>query len=159
MQHFYNSLMQLDGTCKEQENKSSLKELLENYYKFHGVRDLAKLFENYMQGIGARKLDCRKKDTANTYKIARSSTDGNQVECYYYKNSGTWRDYGKFAFRITLRKEKENCFLIDIGSTDAEIKRLYEISYGTVLCYEKEQLLKLVRQHPELFVMLCGEEK
>lgn len=152
------SMEQLDVVCKEQKNKSSLIELLGNYYKFHGAKDLAVLFENYMQGIGARKLDRRRKDTANTYRIA-SGINWNWAECYYYKNSGDWQENKKFTFSIKFSKIPVSYLLIESGSYDVEIKRLYEIAFGTVLYYDRESLLKLVRQHPELFVMLCDEEK
>lgn len=135
---------------------SPVEEILKQYYETHDTRDLALLFETYMKELGATKLDRRKKDTSNTYTIDGDSTHWNRVECYYYKNSDDWKEYGKFNFCITLRKRSGNYLLIEMGSPDGDIKRPYEISYGKVLSYDKVLMKELIKQHPKLFAMMCS---
>ena len=110
-----------------------------------------------MSGIGARNLDCRQKDTSNTYSIDGDSTNWNRVQCYYYRNNGDWKEYGKFEFKIAFRKKAGDYLLIEVGSSNGDIARPYEISYGDVIHYNEELLTKLVEQHPKLFEMLSKE--
>lgn len=135
---------------------SPVEEILKQYYEVYDTRDLALLFEAYMKELGATKLDRRKKDTSNTYIIDGDSTHWNRVECYYYKNSDDWKEYGKFNFCITLRKRSGDYLLIEIGSPDGDIKRPYEISYDKVLRYDKALMKELIKQHPKLFAMMCS---
>lgn len=134
---------------------STIEEILKRYYEKYDTKDLALLFDSYMREIGATKLDRRKKDTSNTYDINGDSTGWNRVECYYYKNSGDYKIYGKFDFCITLRKRSGSYLLIEVGSPSGEIKRPYEISYGKVVNYDKDLLIDLVKRHPKLFAAMC----
>lgn len=137
---------------------SPIEEILKQYYETYDTKDLALLFENYMREIGAKRLDRRRKDTSNTYQIDGDSTNWNRVECYYYKNSGDWQIYGKFDFCITMRKRSGSYLLIEVGSPSGDIKRPYEISYGKVISYDKELMEVLIKRHPKLFAMMCGED-
>ena len=137
---------------------SSIEEILERFYKTQDTRDLANLFESYMKEIGARKLDRRRKDTSNTYTIDGDSTGWNRVECYYYRNSGDWRKYGKFEFCITLRKRSGNYLLINVGNENCEIKRVFEISFGKIIHYDKELMTELIKWYPRLLSMMCDLE-
>lgn len=128
--------------------------ILENYYKMQDTRDLAFLFKSYMAEIGAKKLDRRRKDTSNTYRIDGDSTNWNRVECYYYRNSGDYQKYGQFEFCATLRKRAGSYLLIKVGSPNGEIERPYEISYGEVVRYDKELMEELIKKHPILFEMM-----
>lgn len=138
---------------------TNIESILAEYYENHDTRDLALLFEQYMQEIGARKLDRRRKDTSNTYKIDGESTGWNRVECYYYKNSGDYQRYGKFAFCITFRKRAGDYLLIEVGNESEEIKRPYEISFGKIIHYDKELLTELIKEHPKFFAMMCIKER
>ena len=138
---------------------SCIEDILKQYYRNHDTRDLALLFENYMEEIGARKLDRRRKDTSNTYQIDGDSTDWNRVECYYYRNSGDYQRYGGFEFCITLRKRAGDYLLIEVGGVNEEIKRPYEISCGEIVNYDKELLTELIKNHPKLFAMMCDKER
>lgn len=132
-----------------------IEDILKQYYEKYDTGDLATLFRGYMKEIGASKLDRRKKDTSNTYIVDGDSTNWNRVECYYHKNSGDWQQYGKFDFCITLRKRAGSYLLIEVGSPEGDIKRPYEISYGKVVCFDKDLLMDLVKRHPKLFAMMC----
>lgn len=134
-----------------------VKDILESYYRNKDTKDLASLFERYMKEIGAKKLDRRRKDTSNTYRVDGSSTNWNRVECYYYRNSGDYQKYGQFEFCIILRKRAGNYLLIETGSPNCNIERPYEISCGKVIHYNEELLTKLAEQHPKLFEILDKE--
>lgn len=134
---------------------SGIEEILEKYYRTKDTKDLAYLFKGYMDEIGAKKLDRRRKDTSNTYMIDGDSTNWNRVECYYYRNSGDYLRYGMFEFCITFRKRGGSYLLIKTGAPDCHIKIPYEISFGNVISYDKEVLVELVKQHPKLFAMMC----
>lgn len=129
-------------------------EILQNFYEKMETIDLALLFDQYMHEIGAKRLDRRRKDTSNTYVIDGDSANWNRVDCTYYKNSGDYIQYGKFAFCITFRERRGDYLLIEVGSPSGEIKRLYEISYGQIVHYDKELLDELVKQHHRLFEMM-----
>ena len=101
-------------------------EILQNFYEKMETIDLALLFDQYMHEIGAKRLDRRRKDTSNTYVIDGDSANWNRVDCTYYKNSGDYIQYGKFAFCITFRERRGDYLLIEVGSPSGEIKRLYE---------------------------------
>lgn len=108
-----------------------------------------------MAEIGAKKLDRRRKDTSNTYRIDGDSTNWNRVKCYYYRNSGDYQKYGQFEFCITLRKRAGSYLLIEVGNTNCHIERPYEISYGKVIRYDKELMKELIKKHHKLFAMMC----
>lgn len=135
-------------------NERSIEEILENYYKTKDTGDLAFLFKFYMAEIGAKKLDRRRKDTSNTYQIDGYSTNWNRVKCCYYRNSGDCQEYGKFEFCIVFRKRAGDYLLIEMGNSNCDIQRPYEISCGKVIHYNKELLEELVKQHPKLFSMM-----
>ncbi len=134
---------------------SSIEENLEKYYRTKDTKDLAALFERYMAEIGARKLDCRRKDTSNTYQVDGNSTGWNRVSCYYYRNSGDHQQYGKYELCIVFRKRAGDYLLIETGNSNRDIQRPYEISCGKVIHYEKELMEELIKQHPKLFAMMC----
>lgn len=134
---------------------SSIEEILEKYYRSKDTKDLAALFERYMEEIGAKKLDRRRNDTSNTYRIDGDSTNWNRVECYYYRNSGDCQKYGRFEFCITLRKRVGDYLLIEVGNPNCDIQRPYEISYGKVIRYDEELMKELIKKHSKLFAMMC----
>lgn len=134
---------------------SSIEEILEKYYRSKDTKDLAALFERYMEEIGAKKLDRRRNDTSNTYRIDGDSTNWNRVECYYYRNSGDYQKYGRFEFCITLRKRAGDYLLIEVGNPNCDIQRPYEISYGKVIRYDEELMKELIKKHSKLFAMMC----
>ena len=130
--------------------------ILENYYRTKDTKDLALLFERYMKEIGAGKLDRRRRDTSNTYQIDGNSTNWNRVSCYYYRNSGEHKQYGKFEFSIVFRKRAGSYLVFEVGSPEGDIARPCEISFGKVIHYNRELMAGLVKKHQELFRMMCG---
>ena len=137
------------------DTKTAVK-ILGEYYKNRDTKDLALLFERYMKEIGASKLDRRKKDTSNTYEIDGDSTNWNRVECYYNRNSGDYKHYGKFEFCITFRKRCGSYLLIEVGNEKARIERPYEISYAETLSLKEELLQEFIGKHERL-LELMGE--
>lgn len=129
-------------------------EILSDYYKKHDTRDLVLLFERYMKEIGAVKLDLRKKNNANTYRIDGNSTNWNRVECCYYRNNGDHRKYGMFEFCITFRKRSGDYFLIETGNNRCDIERPFEISCGEIIHYNGELMKELIKKHPKLFSLM-----
>ena len=128
--------------------------VLQEYCKRFDTGDLANLFLAYMRQIGANKLDRRRKDTSNTYEVDGESTGWNRVECYYYKNTMDYVQYGKFDFSIALRKRMGDYLVLETGSPTGEIRRVFEVSYGEVIGGQTDLLANLVNQHRGLFDLM-----
>lgn len=64
------------------------------------TRKLAKIFSNYMNNIGIRKYDVRRKDNTNSYYFSGKYDNWNRVFCNYIKE-----DIFKPELEIILRKE------------------------------------------------------
>jgi hypothetical protein len=107
------------------------------------TKKLAEVFKNYMEGVGVKKLDRRRKNNLNTYTIHGDCTNWNRVECYYHKNS---RDYGMEDLDITLRK-RAGYYLI-IGRKG---QRAFERSYDTIVHYDEKLLNEIIKDHKPLF--------
>lgn len=102
-----------------------------------------------MKEIGAVKLDLKKNNATNTYKIDGHSTNWNRVECLYY------RDNGVFEFGITFRKRSGDYLLIEMRNNQCKIERPFEISDGKVIRYNEKLMIELIKKHPKLFSLMC----
>lgn len=72
------------------------------------TRKLAKIFSNYMNNIGIRKYDGRRKDNTNSYYSSGKYDNWNRVFCNYIKE-----DTFKPELEITLRKEAGYYLIIE----------------------------------------------
>jgi hypothetical protein len=107
------------------------------------TKQLAEIFKNYMESIGVRKFDGRRKDNSNTYCAHGDCTSWNRVECYYYKDKP---EYGKSVLDITLRKRAGYYFLI---GKDSQIA--FERSYNYIAHYDEALLNEILQEHKPLF--------
>lgn len=128
----------------EEINKDEVYKILDSYE----TKELAMVFEKYMQRIGVKKLDRRRKDKSNTYSIHGNCTNWNRVECYYHKDS---TKYCSEDLDITLRK-RAGYYLI-IGRKG---NRAFERSYNKVISYNEELFNEIVQDHKMLFQMLLS---
>lgn len=128
----------------EEINKEEVYKILDAYE----TKELAMVFEKYMQRIGVEKLDRRRKDKSNTFSIHGNCTNWNRVECYYNKDS---IEYGKEDLDITLRK-RSGYYLI-IGRKG---KRAFERSYDDIVHYDEKLFNEIVQDHKMLFQMLLS---
>lgn len=112
------------------------------------TKQLAEIFKNYMEKIGVRKLDRRRKDKTNTYSVHGDCTNWNRVECYYHKES---QAFSEEDLDITLRK-RAGYYLI-IGRKG---KRAFERSYDSIVHYDEKLLNEIVREHKSLFDKLIN---
>lgn len=132
-----------------------IEDILEKFYlKTDKTYSLQYLFLDYMDVLGARSLDRRRKDTSNTYTMEGKSTNWNRVECKYFRNSGDWKMHFGEEFCLTLRKKGGDYFMIEAG-VPGENQCIYEISEGKVICCDHERLKELVKNHPKLFALMC----
>lgn len=128
--------------------------ILESYWKTKDTRDLEKVFRAYMETLGATPVRKNGKDTSNTYSVDGKSTKWNRVECTYYRMDGSHRKYGQFEFELAFRKRMGNYLLIQTGSPETEIKRIYEISFGDVIRIDENGLKSFLANHEGLFRLM-----
>lgn len=108
------------------------------------TKEIAKVFENYMQSIEVNKLDRRRKNNLNTYCICGKCTNWNRVECYYYKDSV---EFSNENLEIVLRKRSGYYFIIARNGT-----RAFECSWDNkILAYDESLLNEIVEEHKVLF--------
>lgn len=124
--------------------KDKLFKILESYE----TKQLAEIFKNYMESIGVKKLDRRRKDNTNTYSVHGDCTNWNRVECYYHKDS---LGYTEEDLDITLRKEAG--YYLIIGRKG---QRAFERSYNSIVHYDEKLLSEIVKDHKPLFDMLVN---
>lgn len=107
------------------------------------TKELAQIFKNYMESIGVKKLDKRKKDRTNTYSIHGDCTNWNRVSCYHHKET---TEYSEENLDITLRKRAGYYFIIGKKG-----KRAFERSYGSLVHYDEELFNEIIEEHKPLF--------
>lgn len=112
------------------------------------TKQLAYIFQTYMESIGVKKRDNRRKDNTNTYSIHGDCTNWNRVECYYHKDSS---EYSKVDLDITLRK-RSGYYLMVCRKT----KVAFERSYDSIVHYDEKLLDEIVKDHKPLFDMLSS---
>jgi len=106
------------------------------------TKQLAFVFERYMESIGARKYDKRRKDNKNTYMIDGISTGWNRVQCYYHKDS---HKYCEEDLLLVLRKEAGDYFIIQ-----RKEHRAFEVDYSGLRHYDEALLSEIIIDHKPL---------
>lgn len=107
------------------------------------TKQLAMLFENYMQSIGARKYDARRKDNSNSYLIDASSTGWNRVQCYYHKSE--WK-YGREDLALVLRKKAGDYFIVQRREN-----RAFEVDFSGLRHHNDVLIQQVIEEHRPLF--------
>lgn len=116
---------------------------LEKIWKSCETKQLAKIFEDYMESIGVRKYSNRRKDNTNTYMIDGKSTNWNRVQCYYHKDSAK---YCEENLLLVLRKRSGDYFII--GRKE---ERAFEVDYSGIRHYKEKLLNEILEEHKPLF--------
>ncbi|WP_243109557.1 zinc ribbon domain-containing protein [Clostridium perfringens] len=127
-------------------NNELIKERLINFWKNTETKKLASIFEQYMNNMGVRKLNRRRKNNKNTYLIDGKSTGWNRVSCYYYKNS---EKYSEEELSMTLRKKSGNYFIVEKHGI-----RCFEIDYSDIRHYDENLLNEVIEENKDLFKMM-----
>lgn len=112
------------------------------------TKQLAAIFESYMESIGVRKYDVRRKDNINTYMIDGKSTGWNRVQCYYHKDS---QKYCEEDLLLVLRKEAGDYFIIQ-----RKEERALEVDYSGVRHHDETLLAQIMKDHKPLFDKLLA---
>lgn len=128
-----------------------IKEKLIKFQSERETKELAVMFEKYMKNMGFRKVDGRKKDNSNSYRVDGDCTNWNRVECYYYKDNDT--RYENMDLGITLRKRSGNYMIVE-----RKMVRAFEVSYGKIICYDEKLLEEIIEEYKGLFELMLGEE-
>jgi len=118
-------------------------EKLTDVWKKCKTKQLAALFEIYMQSTGVKKYDERRKDNSNTYMIDGKSTGWNRVQCYYHKDS---HKYCEENLLLVLRKEAGDYFIIQ-----RKEDRALEVDYSGLRHYDEKLLKEIMEEHKPLF--------
>ena len=118
-------------------------EKLTNVWKQLKTKQLAKIFEEYMQSIGVEKRKGKRKDNSNTYMIDGKATNWNRVQCYYHKES---ERYGHENLLLVLRKRAGNYFIIQQKGI-----RAFEVDYKGLASYDRYYLDEIIKEHKPLF--------
>jgi hypothetical protein len=113
------------------------------------TKQLAAIFESYMESIGIRKYDERRKDNTNTYMVDGKSTGWNRVQCYYNKDSTR---YCTEDLLLVLRKEAGNYFIIQRKGD-----RAFEVDYSGVRHHDEALLAEIMKDHKPLFDTLLEQ--
>ncbi len=111
--------------------------------------ELAMIFEGYMQDIGAKKADGRRKNNNNTYIVDGKSTSWNRVECYYNKDSIR---YGEENLLLVLRKDAGDYLIIQRKN-----KRAFEVDHNGVSQFDENLLKEITDEHKPLFDALIKQ--
>lgn len=119
---------------------------LTRYYKELETKQLADMFIQYMQELGIKKCDMRRKDNFNTYWVDGKSENWNRTMCYYYKDTEV---FSKDDIGIILRKRGGHYLIVQ-----RKMKRAFEIDYRGIITYDEELLKDILRDHGRLFEML-----
>ena len=125
-------------------------EKLTSLWKTRETKQLAKIFKDYMESIGAKKWNSKRKDNLNTYLIDGKSTDWNRATCYYYKECANYADEN---ISMVLRKRGGSYLIIAKRGI-----RAFEVDYHRVLHYEEELLKDIIEEHKPLFASLLAME-
>jgi len=107
------------------------------------TKQLAAMFELYMQSTNIKKYNERRKDNTNTYMVDGKSSGWNRVQCYYHKDSCK---YCEEDLLLVLRKEAGNYFIIQ-----RKDERAFEVDYEGVKHYDEALLAEIIKDHKPLF--------
>ena len=127
-----------------------MQEKLTELWKTCETKQLAKIFKEYMEGMGLKKWDGRKKDNLDTYYVDGKDTNWNRVTCYCYRDTAS---YANHNLEIVLRK-RGGSYLI-VGKQGV---RAFEVDYRGVLHYEIKLLEEILEEHRPLFDELWGNK-
>lgn len=137
---------------REMKAGRELEEELTKLWKTCETKQLANIFKKYMESMGVKKWDSRRKDNLNTYFIDGKSTGWNRATCYYYKDCVNYADENLL---IVLRK-RSGSYLI-VGKQG---KRAFEVDYHGVLHYDEDLLKEILEEHKSLLdALLALEDK
>jgi hypothetical protein len=125
-----------------------VQEKLAKVWKTCETKQLAKMFEEYMESFSVKKWDSRKKDHINTYFIDGKSTNWNRVQCYYHKDS---ERFGQENLLIVLRKRAGSYLIVERNG-----KRAFEVDYQGVIEFDEKLLSEIIEEHKPLFDALIG---
>jgi hypothetical protein len=123
------------------------KELIK-LWKICETKQLGKVFKYYMESMGVKKWDSKRKDNLNTYLIDGKSTGWNRAQCYFYKDSA---NYAENNLGIILRKKSGSYLIIE-----KQGRRAFEVDYHGVLHYDKKLLDEIIEEHAILFSALLA---
>lgn len=124
----------------------SVKNELTRYYEELETKQLADIFIKYMQELGIKKHDGRRKDNFNTYWVDGKSEKWDRTMCHYYKDTQV---FAEDDIGIILR-EKAGHYLI----IQRKKQRAFEIDYRGIVTYDEELLKEIIKDHGRLFEML-----
>lgn len=120
-----------------------MQERLTHIWETCETKQLAKIFEKYMESIGVRKYDGRRKYDTNTYLIDGKCTSWNRVECYYIKDS---EKFSEENLMVVLRKKAGDYFIVGKKG-----ERAFEVDYSGIRHYDEKLLNEIVTEHKQLF--------
>ena len=120
-----------------------MKDKLTKVWKTYSTKKLAKIFESYMQSIGARKYDGRREDNSNSYLISKDTPNWCRVQLYYHKNA--W-DFGNEDLLIVLRKKAGNYLIVEKKDV-----RAFEVDDYGIKHYEEDLLKEIIEENKPLF--------
>lgn len=124
----------------------NVKNELTRYYEELGTKQLADIFVEYMQKLGIKKCDMRRKDNFNTYWVDGKHEKWDRVMCHYYKDTEV---FANDDIGIILRKRGGHYLIIQ-----RKMKRAFEIDHKGIIAYDEELLKKIMNDHARLFEML-----
>jgi hypothetical protein len=116
---------------------------LTKVWKTFETGDFSIVFEGYMESLGVKKHDSRRKDNRNTYMIDGKSTNWNRVQCYYHKDS---EKYCEENLLLVLRKEAGDYFIVQRRD-----KRAFEVDYSGIRHYDENLMNEIYAEHQPLF--------
>lgn len=119
---------------------------LKRYYKELETKQLADTFIKYMQELGIRKCDMRKKDNFNTYWVDGKNESWNRTMCHYYRDTEV---FANDDIGIILRKRSGHYLIIQRKG-----KRAFEIDHRGIIAYDGDLLKEIIKDHGRLFEML-----
>jgi hypothetical protein len=118
---------------------------LTRVWKKFDTKQIAKVFEEYMESIGVQKRNLKKEsnDNLNTYHIDGKATSWNRVQCYHHK------DCGRFAGEnivLVLRKRAGNYFIVEKKN-----ERVFEVDHNGILRYDALAMQEIYNEYKPLF--------
>ena len=120
-----------------------MQEKLIELWKRCKTKQLAKIFKDYMQKLGATKWDYRKKVSINTFYAESTCGNWNRTNCMYLKDSTKFYEHD---LEIVLRKEAGNYLIISRKN-----ERAFEVDCSGIRRYDKELLEEIIADHKPLF--------
>lgn len=125
-----------------------IKQLLNDTLKYLETKEVASIFEQYMESIGAKPLNSKNEGLKNTFLIDGKSTNWNRVECFHYNTNDT--KFGSERLDFTMRKRAGYYLLLQRGDN-----RFFETDGSESFRWNDETTLnKVVAEYNGLFDLL-----